>query len=95
MEYKDYIGFKVIGFIFEDTNEIAYVYQMDDYLGKIGRIIKYNPIKKYYTIKFEDNNSWSYPIEYLNSIHSRRKMISKWQSMVINTVWLYGIWTSI
>ena len=39
MEYKDYIGFKVIGFIFEDTNEIAYVYQMDDYLGKIGRII--------------------------------------------------------
>ena len=36
MDYKDYIGFKVIGFIFEDTNEIAYVYQMDDYLGKIG-----------------------------------------------------------
>lgn len=63
MEYKDYIGFKVIGFIFEDTNEIAYVYQMDDYLGKIGRIIKYNPIKKYYTVNFEDNNSWSYPIE--------------------------------
>ena len=25
MEYKDYIGFKVIGFIFEDTNDLFFV----------------------------------------------------------------------
>lgn len=60
MEKQNYIGRKVKGFSFVDTERCSYVEEMNEYIGKIGVIISYSLEDDTYTAYFK-NDYWFYP----------------------------------
>jgi len=62
MEMESLLGKKVKGFKFKSCEKdgLFYSYDMDNYIGKIGTISKYNETYNSYRVDFR-NESWSYP----------------------------------
>lgn len=60
MEKQNYIGRKVKGFSFEDTERCSYIEEMKEYDGKIGVINSYSLEDDTYTVEFQ-HDYWCYP----------------------------------
>ena len=58
MQKREYIGKKVIGFKFEDSDSLAYTSEMNQHVGEKGKIIKFEG--DVYYVKFS-TNGWWYP----------------------------------
>lgn len=54
IDYNKYIGRKVKGFKFEDTCDVNYIPDMDNYIGIEGEIWRYLDYSNLYGVKFED-----------------------------------------
>lgn len=65
MEPKNLIGKQIYGFKFLNNyfNGLPYNNLMDDYINKIGTIVRYNKYSEQYVVKFEDGAHWWYPEE--------------------------------
>ena len=58
MQKREYIGKKVIGFEFEDSDSLSYAQEMNQHVGEKGEIIKFEG--DVYYVKFS-TNGWWYP----------------------------------
>lgn len=63
---KDLIGKKVKGFKFEDRSGLYHTKPMDEYIGKVGKIIKYLERYNSYRVQFKDEFC-HYPAELIES----------------------------
>lgn len=65
MEKQNYIGRKVKGFSFVDTDTCTEADEMHEYIGKIGTIISYDEYGNF-DVLFEDHETWYYPSAFID-----------------------------
>lgn len=59
----DLVGKKIKGFKFENRHRPGYALQMDNYIGKVGTIIRQDKSAtghKFVEVRFSDGKSWNY-----------------------------------
>src|SRR5690606_39215436 len=59
-DYEGYIGRRVIGFKFDSQPMCGYASKMDDYIGVVGAIVKWDSDCNTFKVKFKDD-FWFYP----------------------------------
>lgn len=62
INYEDYIGREVIGFKFEDSDELHYSPDMNKYIGRVGHISEYYERTGVFEVQFDDD-WWNYPAD--------------------------------
>lgn len=60
MTNKFKVGDEFVGFKFIDTYSIMYDTDMDNYVGKKGKIVKFD-IDRNIQVQFDDGENWMYP----------------------------------
>lgn len=74
-KYEDYIGKEVIGFKFDSQHPCEYSTFMNDYIGVVGTIIKWNSGCNAFGVKFEDE-VWYYPTDLvIKQLNQKEKVV--------------------